>query len=177
MILFPCLRFRLWRQKEKNNEHDHNCYRLDRYRNSVPLLLVRSLQGTNRGKTCTGNETTRLRVTGLYRCHNAATHTYVLELTMENDKKTNPNALEAMGLTFEEVQEADRKIVEKAKAGGRDRRICVCGHALSKHTTYSGILTCKPSALLCPCKKIRPVLQCDDTRVFLRKTEIGRAHV
>jgi len=81
------------------------------------------------------------------------------------------DALALMGLTFEEVQEADKKIVDKARAGGRDRRICVCGHAVSKHTTYAGILTCKPSALLCPCKLVRPVLTCSDTRVFLRKTE------
>lgn len=85
------------------------------------------------------------------------------------------DALAMMGLTVEEVQEADRKIIQKTKAGGRDRRICVCGHAVSKHTTYAGILDCKPSALRCPCKKIRPVLEVDDTRVFLRKTEGGGA--
>lgn len=85
------------------------------------------------------------------------------------DKKLD--ALAAMGLTPDEVAEADRKITAKTKAGNRDRRICVCGHAVSKHTTYSGILTCKPSALLCPCKKINPVLESSDTRVFLRKTE------
>ena len=81
------------------------------------------------------------------------------------------DALSAMGLTPDEVAEADRKITEKTKAGNRDRRICVCGHAVSKHSNYAGILTCKPSALLCPCKKVNPVLESSDTRVFLRKTE------
>ena len=83
----------------------------------------------------------------------------------------NLNALAAMGLTPDEVAEADRKITEKTKAGNRDRRICVCGHAVSKHSNYAGVLTCKPSALLCPCKKVHPVLESSDTRVFLRKTE------
>ncbi len=88
---------------------------------------------------------------------------------MSQDKSLD--ALEAMGLTFDEVEAADKAIVNKSKSGGRDKRICVCGHAVSKHTTYAGILTCKPSAMLCPCKKIHPVLTADDTRMFLRKTE------
>ena len=81
------------------------------------------------------------------------------------------DALKAMGLSFEEVAAADKKLVAKTKSGGRDRRICVCGHAMTKHTVYSGVVDCKPSALRCPCKKPRPVLEVDDTRVFLRKTE------
>ena len=81
------------------------------------------------------------------------------------------DALKAMGLSFDEVAEADKKLVAKTKTGGRDRRVCVCGHAMTKHTVYSGMVDCKPSALRCPCKKPRAVLEVDDTRVFLRKTE------
>lgn len=84
---------------------------------------------------------------------------------------SNMNALEQIGISLDEAKEADDKLLEKSRRGNRDRRVCVCGHALTKHTTYAGILTCKPSAMLCPCKKIRPVLSAEDTRMFLRKTE------
>ena len=91
---------------------------------------------------------------------------------MDSEKPMiDDDALKAMGLSFEEVAAADKKLVAKTKSGGRDRRICVCGHAMTKHTVYSGVVDCKPSALRCPCKKPRPVLEVDDTRVFLRKTE------
>ena len=41
------------------------------------------------------------------------------------------DALKAMGLSFEEVAAADKKLVAKTKSGGRDRRVCVCGHAMT----------------------------------------------
>jgi hypothetical protein len=83
---------------------------------------------------------------------------------------SSENALEAMGISVEEAREVDKKLTRKSKTK-RDRRVCVCGHAVSKHTTYNGILVCKPSAMMCPCKKITPVLEAEDTRMFLRKTE------
>lgn len=81
------------------------------------------------------------------------------------------NPLEAMGLSIEEVLEVDQKLINDTKRGKRDRRICVCGHPMTRHTEYSGILSCKPTAMQCPCKKMRPVLEADDVRPFLRKTE------
>lgn len=83
---------------------------------------------------------------------------------------SDKNALEMLGISLDEAREIDGKLTKKAKVK-RDRRICLCGHGVSKHTTYNGILTCKPSAMMCPCKKVNPVLEADDTRVFMRKTE------
>ena len=81
------------------------------------------------------------------------------------------NPLDALGLSLEEVLEADRKITGATKKGRRDRRVCMCGHAVGRHSEYAGNMTCKPSAMLCPCKAIKPVLEADDIRPFLRKTE------
>lgn len=81
------------------------------------------------------------------------------------------DALAAMGLSIDEVAKADKEITARTKAGNRDRRVCLCGHGVSKHTNFAGTLTCKPSAMFCKCKKIRPVLETSDTRIFLRKTE------
>jgi len=83
---------------------------------------------------------------------------------------SDKSALEVLGISFEEAREVDKKLSRKSKAK-RDRRVCLCGHGVSKHTTYNGILVCKPSAMTCPCKKINPVLEAEDTRMFLRKTE------
>lgn len=83
----------------------------------------------------------------------------------------NTSALAAMGLSMEEVLEADKKILDVTKKGRRDRRVCLCGHAVARHSEYAGHLTCKPSAMLCPCKAVKPVLEADDIRAFLRRTE------
>ena len=81
------------------------------------------------------------------------------------------NPLEGMGLSIEEVLEVDRKILGETKKGRRDRRVCLCGHAVARHSEYAGHLTCKPSALLCPCKAVKPVIEADDIRAFMRRTE------
>lgn len=79
--------------------------------------------------------------------------------------------LAAMGVSLEEALAADKKITDKTRKGVRDRRICVCGHPVARHAEYAGVLTCKPTAMRCPCRKVRPVLEADDIRTFLRKTE------
>ena len=77
--------------------------------------------------------------------------------------------LDAMGLTLEDVMRAEDII--RVKPTHRDGRVCICGHAISKHTFAVGIVSCKPSRLNCPCKTIKPVIDVSDTRYFLRKTE------
>jgi hypothetical protein len=81
------------------------------------------------------------------------------------------NPLEKMGLSLEEVLEVDEKLIKDTRRGKKDRRICLCGHPMSRHAEYAGVLSCKPTAMQCPCKKMRPVLEADDVRPFLRKTE------
>jgi hypothetical protein len=79
-------------------------------------------------------------------------------------------ALASLGVSAEEVEQAD---ADRRKEGPRDQRICVCGHAVSKHTIVEGRgqVVCKPSAMNCPCKSLRPVIKTNDTRCFLRKTD------
>jgi hypothetical protein len=78
------------------------------------------------------------------------------------------DALAAMGMDLNEVLEIDS--VLRTRPAKRDGRICLCGHGLSKHQDLGGYILCKPSKMDCPCKKIRAVIDTDDTRPFLRRT-------
>jgi hypothetical protein len=49
-----------------------------------------------------------------------------------------------------------------------DKRICICGHPISRHDPVTNI--CKPSRLDCPCKRKHAVLDVPNTRFFLAKT-------
>jgi len=92
----------------------------------------------------------------------------------EKEDESALAALEAMGLSVEEVQQAEQEMLESL--GGRryrthvDPRICICGHPVGRHTIAEGMVFCKPSRMECPCKKCRPVVEVDDVRKFLRKT-------
>lgn len=77
------------------------------------------------------------------------------------------DALAMLGINAEEALEADEALIRKPS---HDKRICLCGHAVNKHTTEAGVLQCQPTRYYCPCKNIRPVILVEDTRVFLRKT-------
>ena len=68
----------------------------------------------------------------------------------------------------EEAQKVDEEL--KKPKNPRDPRICACGHPMSRHTSISGTHYCKPTRMECPCKNARPVLECNDVRPFLRKT-------
>jgi len=81
------------------------------------------------------------------------------------------NALEMMGITLEEGLAADKAMLEKTTTKRqRTPEICICGHSVTKHSNHVGLVNCKPAALDCPCKKLRVVLEAEDTRLFLRKT-------
>lgn len=83
-------------------------------------------------------------------------------------KSSAEQVLESMGLTLDEVREADETLRGRPKE--RDGRICICGHPVNRHTVTSGVVLCKPTRMECPCRKVRPVLDVSDTRAFLRKT-------
>ena len=74
----------------------------------------------------------------------------------------------ALDFTLDEAIEANEELLNK---GPRDQRVCLCGHAVSRHMEIMGMVQCKPSKMDCGCKKIRPVLEVGDLRVFLRKTD------
>jgi hypothetical protein len=82
---------------------------------------------------------------------------------------TAREALLAMGIDPDEAIATDERLRSKPR---RDSRICICGHAISRHNIDedSGRSTCSPSQMSCSCLHINPVLEADDTRMFLRKT-------
>lgn len=79
------------------------------------------------------------------------------------------SALEALGMDMDEVLGIDEGL--RVRPSHRDGRICLCGHGLSRHTLVDGIVSCVPSKMSCPCRNIRAVLDVEDTRPFLRKTQ------
>jgi len=79
-------------------------------------------------------------------------------------------ALAALGINLEEAVKTDKALQQR---GPRDTRICICGHGVSKHTDEAGRIVCKPSAMDCSCKHVRPVIDVEDTRYFLRSTQGG----
>lgn len=81
------------------------------------------------------------------------------------------DVLTAMGISVEEAAEADAALRERPAS--RDGRVCLCGHGVGRHTVTGGAVWCKPARMDCPCKKVRPVLEVDDARPFLRKTGGG----
>lgn len=54
-----------------------------------------------------------------------------------------------------------------------DRRICICGHSMSRHhfNDYTGGHDCKPGQLSCPCINPRPVIEVPNTKFFMRKSQ------
>lgn len=81
------------------------------------------------------------------------------------------NPLAMLGLDLDEVLATDDALRVKPKH--RDGRICLCGHSVTRHQVepVTGIFGgCTPSRLQCPCKRINPVFDAEDTRPFMRKT-------
>jgi hypothetical protein len=74
-----------------------------------------------------------------------------------------------MDFSLEEALEEDEKL--RQRPAERDGRICLCGHPVSRHTVVNGLVFCKPTRMECPCKKVRAVIDTNDVRPFLRKTE------
>lgn len=88
------------------------------------------------------------------------------------EKTEAEKALEAMGISLEDMEAAEKKLGDLGVRRYRntDSRICLCGHGASRHTVINGVVYCKPARMECPCKKLRPVLEVDDTRKFLYRT-------
>lgn len=77
-------------------------------------------------------------------------------------------ALAAMGIGVDEAVAADVGL--RGRNGPRDGRVCLCGHSVGRHTVASGLVLCKPARMECPCRKLRPVVEAEDVRPFLRRT-------
>lgn len=88
---------------------------------------------------------------------------------MADEEKPSKNPFDFLDFTFEEAQEANEQLAKSRL--GRDKRICICGHPMSRHTLNPrGQVVCKPTAMYCPCKEKRAVLEVEDCRDFLFKT-------
>lgn len=89
-----------------------------------------------------------------------------------NEKQYDPesisagNVFDALGVTPESVEKflSDRYRYDTSK------HVCICGHAINKHTTVNEYVTCLTARHYCPCQLIKPVLYANDTRYFMRKT-------
>ena len=77
-------------------------------------------------------------------------------------------ALAKTGISLEEIQQVSAALKTTRT---KDNRVCVCGHTMTKHNrAQNGIVTCRPSAMSCNCKRMHPVLTSTDLRPFMRKT-------
>lgn len=86
---------------------------------------------------------------------------------------TAREALLALGLDADEVMSVDESLRDRPAV--RDGRICLCGHGVTRHNKETGY--CLPSKMGCPCMKLRPVIDTEDTRPFMRKTQgMGSLH-
>ena len=73
-------------------------------------------------------------------------------------------------LDFDEVLKANDRY--RITVRNDDRRICACGHGMSRHRRddIKHINVCKPGAYQCPCLVPKPVLEVPNTRFFMRKS-------
>ena len=56
-----------------------------------------------------------------------------------------------------------------------DRRICICGHSMSRHSKTSN--ACRPVSFDCPCKRRVPIIEVKNTRYFIaRSIGSGEGH-
>ena len=78
--------------------------------------------------------------------------------------------MDEFDLDLKEVNELNA--VYQAEIRNNDRRICICGHAMSRHhfDKYDGKHYCKPGQLSCPCLIPRAVIDVPNTRYFMRKS-------
>lgn len=94
-----------------------------------------------------------------------------IEAEAEIEPQVTGQGFALVDFDYEDVVAGEAELVASGRRSGRDKRICVCGHPLGRHTQVSGMVFCKPTRMECPCKAVRAVLQVEDTRTFLRKTE------
>lgn len=70
-----------------------------------------------------------------------------------------------------DVDEEKMAVVDEAlrqDPRSHDRRICICGHSMSRHDKITK--ACKPARFECPCKRVHPVIEVPNTRFFLGRT-------
>lgn len=78
--------------------------------------------------------------------------------------------MDEFDLDFDEVAEMNE--IFRSTGRSNDRRICICGHAMSRHKfdKFQNKHICKPGQLACPCINQRAVIEVPNTRYFMRKS-------
>lgn len=77
-------------------------------------------------------------------------------------------ALKQMGIDPDEAIQTDQELQSKPRG---DKRICMCGHSVQRHDMALDRPVCTVGKMYCPCRAIKPVIEVEDTRPFIRKTE------
>lgn len=81
-----------------------------------------------------------------------------------------------LGITEEEI-ESVRRDMDDRKRRVKDSRVCICGHAATRHVQAYGVSRCQPGRMACPCGSLQVVLEASDIRGFMCKTTgPGRGH-
>lgn len=82
--------------------------------------------------------------------------------------------LDDLGIKQEDVED----FIEQRNKGEEVRKyVCLCGHAMNKHSETAGSFMCVTAKHYCPCLHPIPVLNVQDTRYFMTKTYgYGRRH-
>jgi hypothetical protein len=84
-----------------------------------------------------------------------------------NEVAQGANALLELGLDEIEIK-AHR---DDAKRREFNRLVCVCGHAMNKHSEFNpGLWSCHTARMYCPCERPRAVVEVSDTRYFMTKS-------
>jgi hypothetical protein len=74
--------------------------------------------------------------------------------------------LDAFDVDQDKLELIDKAVSQPPRRN--DRRICICGHPVSRHDSETG--KCKPARFECPCKRKHAVLDVPNTRYFLSRT-------
>jgi hypothetical protein len=83
-------------------------------------------------------------------------------------------ALNDLGIEEEEVEQF---IAQRDRGEEGKKYVCICGHAMNKHSETAGSLMCVTAKHYCPCLHPIAVLNVQDTRYFMTKTYgFGRRH-
>jgi hypothetical protein len=81
--------------------------------------------------------------------------------------------IDSFDFSEEEIQIVNEAVSEPPRRN--DKRICICGHPMSRHALDSG--KCRPARFDCDCVRKHPVLEVPNTKYFLsRSVGSGEKH-
>jgi hypothetical protein len=88
------------------------------------------------------------------------------ELVPELDHDSSESALGQLGFSGESV---DVELAELEKESN-NKEVCICGHAIRRHSVFDGNWDCQPARIWCPCSQPIAVLEAEDLRLFQCQT-------